>query len=417
MILGCRWLMVFSVALIGVAAGGAQGQEPLWPETVVTRERPELDPLGMHAGGFLIFPALALEELYEDNIFAVNTGEDSDFITRIKPEIDFESDWTRNALNLAVDADIGRYRDNGNEDYEDYRINADGRVEIQGNDYLQGKAGYARKHVPRNSPNDNDGIKPTVYDVSSVSAAYRFNPGRLSYRLSGALARLDYDDVKGRSGTISNDDQDRDELTATAQVSYEVLPQHSAFVRVRYIKVDYDERFDDSGLQRSSDGYDLNIGSELLLTGSVFGELYLGYITRDYEDPVLKNIEKPAAGGSLTWLPSGLTTVNLSISRRISESIVDNSSGILITEGGIVIDHELLRNLLLNVNLFTRKDDFEGIQRNDDYLIFGFGAKYLMNRYVYLSLSYDFEDRDSNTAGGVNDYTNNVLLLSIRGQL
>ena len=66
--------MVFSVALIGVAAGGAQGQEPLWPETVVTRERPELDPLGMHAGGFLIFPALALEELYEDNIFAVNTG-------------------------------------------------------------------------------------------------------------------------------------------------------------------------------------------------------------------------------------------------------------------------------------------------------------------------------------------------------
>ena len=36
-------------------------------ETVTNRSRPELDPLGMHAGSFLIYPRLGLQEAYNDN--------------------------------------------------------------------------------------------------------------------------------------------------------------------------------------------------------------------------------------------------------------------------------------------------------------------------------------------------------------
>jgi hypothetical protein len=414
---GNRWLRIFLLALIGVAAGAAQGQEPQLPETVMTRERPELDPLGLQTGGYQIFPAIAMEAAYDDNIFAVNKGKDSDFITRILPMVDFNSDWTRNALDFAIDADIAQYRDNNDEDYQDYTIGVDGRFDIQRNDYLRGKAEYARKHVPRDSPNDSNGIEPTVFDVSSVSVDYQSSSGRFTFGLGGALDRRDYDDVPSRSGTINNDDQDRDELSAIAQVSYKLLSRYSAFVQVKYTEVNYDEKFDNDGLQRSSDGYSIKIGSQLPLTGVVFGEVFGGYLTRDYDDPALKNIDELAAGGELTWLPSGLTTVIFSISRRISESTVGTSSGILITEGIVEVDHELLRNLLLNASLSTRKDDFEGIQRDDDYLNASLGAKYLMNRYFYLALNYGFEDRDSNTPGGVNDFTNNILWLNIRGQL
>ncbi len=414
---GYRRLMVLALALIGVSAGGAQGQEPLWPETVTTRDRPEFDPLGLHAGGYLVFPVVAIEELHDDNIFAVNTDQRSDLITRIKPHLDFESGWTRHALNFAVDADIGRYRDNDDEDYEDYLIGIDGRLDIQGNSYLQGEVEYTRKHVPRNSPNDNNGIEPTLYDVSSVSALYRSRPGLLSFRLGTSLDRLDYDDVAGLSGQIKNDDQDRDELSVIAQLSYELSPQQTAFIRARYEKIDYDELFDDNGVRRSSEGYEVNLGSELLLNGVIFGEIFIGYTTRDYDDPVLENIDAPSGGGQLSWQPTGLTTVTLSISHLISESIIDTSSGIFTTDGDIMVDHELLRNLLLNANLSMSKDDFRGIKREDDYLRFGLGAKYLMNRHLYLSLNYDYEDRDSNTTGGFNDYTDNILRLSIQGQL
>jgi hypothetical protein len=417
MITGTRWRMVLIITLLGVAAGVAQGQEPEWPETVITRERPELDPLGLKRGGYWILPALTLEGSYSDNIFAVNTGAESDYIMRINPWADFKSDWTRNALNFFVEADIGRYRDHDTEDYEDYTIGIDGRIDIQSDDHVEGEVGHARKHVPRKSPNDNKGIVPTTFDVSSISALYTNNPGRFSFRLGGALDRRDYDDVAGKSGTINNDDQDRDELEVGAQVSYEMFEQHSPFVRIQYNDIDYRQNFDDNGLQRSSHGYDLQFGSELFLTGVVFGEVFLGYVQRNYDDPVLEDIDQPTGGGELTWLPSGLTTVNFSISQQISESIVDTSSGIVVTEGGIVVDHELLRNLLLNARLFTRNDDFRGIVREDDYQGVGVGARYLMNRNIYLSINYLSDARDSNTPGGANDYTNKVLQLSIHGQL
>lgn len=70
-------------------------------DTVASRARPELDPLGIRAGAFLIFPELAIDEIYNDNIFAENNDETDDFITSIQPEVTIESDWSRHALAIA----------------------------------------------------------------------------------------------------------------------------------------------------------------------------------------------------------------------------------------------------------------------------------------------------------------------------
>jgi uncharacterized protein (PEP-CTERM system associated) len=107
--------------------------------------------------------------------------------------------------------------------------------------------------------------------------------------------------------------------------------------------------------------------------------------------------------------------VTFALERDIAETIVENTAGILETGGSVEVDHELLRNLLLNARLAARDDDFKGTSRNDDYLRFGLGAKYLMNRNLYLTMGYDYLDRDSNAAG--EDFTDNRFLVGIRGQL
>ena len=417
MICRYRWLMVFPLLLIEIAAGGALGQELPWPETVTTRQRPEVDALGINTGAYRIYPEVSLEIVHDDNIFAVATDEKSDLVTHIQPQVEFESDWTRNELNLTINADIAQYMDTSSENYEDYLLGIDGRVDIQKGDYLRGEAGYARKHVPRNSPNDINGIEPTLYNVSSLSVAYQYVLGRLSFRLGSALDRRDYHDVASQSGTINNDDQDRDELAAVARIGYEMWSQASAFFRARYENVKYNQQFDDSGLERSSAGNSVEIGIELPFSGVLFGEVFVGNVTRNYDDSRLENIDSPSGGGALTWQPTGLTTVNVSISRKVSESIVNTSSGILTTESSLWVDHELLRNLLLNASLTTSTDDFRGIEREDDNIEFGVSAKYLMNRNLHVSLGYVFEDRDSNTPGGTNSYTDNALRLAIKGQL
>ena len=73
-------------------------------ETVTNRSRPELDPLGMRAGSFLIYPRLGLQETYNDNIFAVESDEQDDFITLVRPQLDVRSDWTNHAVDLRAGA-------------------------------------------------------------------------------------------------------------------------------------------------------------------------------------------------------------------------------------------------------------------------------------------------------------------------
>ena len=57
-------------------------------ETVTNRPRPELDRLGVRAGGLFIYPRLGLQEFYNDNIFYTDSGEEDDFITLISPRVD-----------------------------------------------------------------------------------------------------------------------------------------------------------------------------------------------------------------------------------------------------------------------------------------------------------------------------------------
>lgn len=411
----CRLIVVL---LAAVSTTAVQALEPLRPETVTTRERPELDPLGIRAGAFWFYPAVTLEGVHDDNIYATDNDEESDFITHLRPELAIQSDWGRHELNFIAGSDIGRYNDNTDEDYEDYLVSLDGRLDVHERNNLAGRAGFAHEHESRDSPDDSArfGRDPTTYDTSSLSAAYRHRFNRLALRVGGTFDRIDYDNVTALDGsTIDNGDRDRDVSALLAQLNYELVPDYSAFLRTRYKDISYDQKYDNNGLQRSSDGYEIDVGTELFLSGVMFGEVFIGYIDRNYDDSSLKDIDDFTGGAALTWLPSGLTTVTFAVERDIAETIVGDTSGILETQGSVEVDHELLRNLLLNARVVARDEDFEGTSRNDDYLGIGLGAKYMMNRNLYLNMGYTYLDRDSNADG--EDFTDNRVMVGIRGQL
>ncbi|HEY5608680.1 MAG TPA: outer membrane beta-barrel protein, partial [Alphaproteobacteria bacterium] len=42
-------------------------------ETVMSRARPDYDPIGLRLGGFVLYPELWLQESYDSNIFATPT--------------------------------------------------------------------------------------------------------------------------------------------------------------------------------------------------------------------------------------------------------------------------------------------------------------------------------------------------------
>lgn len=386
--------------------------QPERGETVTNRPRPELDPLGLHAGGLFILPRLGLQEFYNDNIFATDGGETDDFITLISPRVDVTSDWTKHAFDLYAKAAIGRYADQTGEDFEDFSVGTNGRLDITQSANLRAGVSYDRLHEGRGSPDDVRGVEPTIFDVGSAFLTYRQLLGRFLLESGGVVDRLTYDNVRTEDGgTIINDERDRSIIGGNLKLGYEFMPGYTAFTRG---EVDY-RRYDDlccfgSQFDRDSQGYLIEVGTDFDVTAVLFGDVAIGYRSQDYDDSRFDTIGDVAGRASLTWNPTGLTTVSASIKRgEVIETTQSGSAAIFETAGRVTLDHELLRNLLLHAGVSVSDEDYQDIDRSDTYVQAGFGAKYLMNRYIQLDLSYGYLSLGSDAQGG--DFTNNTIVL------
>jgi hypothetical protein len=383
-------------------------------ETVTSRARPELDPLGMHMGSFFLYPALQVGGEKVDNIFADEQNPQADLISRLEPALTLQSDWNRHAVGGSISGVLARYRDNPSEDYDDGTAEAHGRLDVGHDSRVEAGGRFARLHEDRGSPDDVNGFEPTRYQASSVFASTSMGFGRWRMALDAATEWLFYENVPGTAGIINNKDRDRIEDEAGIELAYEFVPDRSVFARARANRRDYRAERDDFGLDRDSKGTEFVGGVRADFTGVAGGEIYAGRIAQDYEDPALPPLDATDFGATLTWNLTGLTTVGANLTRGAAETTFQGASSVRRTVANVGVDHELLRNLLLNVQAQRTDDVFDGIAREDAYDILTFGVRYLANRHLVGIVRFSEDRRDSNVAG--EDYRRKRVLLALRGQ-
>ncbi|MFZ5790034.1 MAG: outer membrane beta-barrel protein [Pseudomonadota bacterium] len=410
--------------LLAQAAAPSQGATPEGgylevprDQTVRERPRPEVEPLGIHVGSFFTYPSVTITEFYNDNVFATSSNKKGDFITEISPDLQVKSDWNNHALNFDVGAASGFYADNTDEDYTDYHALADGRLDITRDHQLTAGLGYRHEHLDRTSPDNIQSAKePVTYDLYTAALGNRNQFGRFTVEINGELDRYDYSDVQAvGGGTIDYDQLDRIATTGSAKVSYEIVPDYHAYLRTTYNNQRYDGIVPTTGLDKDSQGYEAVAGMAIDLGGITRADVFAGYQQQFYEDSSLGTIEGPSGGASLTWNVTGITTVNASLTRTLAQTIVPGAAGYYSTDAKLSVDHELLRNLLLNVFGEYDNRDYQGINRTDEVWSAGAGAQYLMNRYVWLTGNYRFDQRNSDAGG--QDYNRNVFLVGIKLQM
>lgn len=374
------------------------------------------EPLGIRTGSFLLFPKAELKEQYNDNVFATETNTRDDFITTLSPGLKLNSDWNNHALNFFARSDIGRYSSNDDENFEDFFLGADGRVDITRDTQVTAGAQANWLHEERTSQDNVTGVEPTDYTkrAFNLGASHRFN--RVSVKLNGNVDTYDFEDVRTATATINNDDRDRDEYVISGRVGYEIVPNYEAFFLASHNIREYDTARDDTGFNRDSDGYSFNAGLAFDINRIFDGDAYVGYVTQDYDDSRLKNVDGIAFGGGINWRPTQLTTVRFSVARSVMETTSSTAGGILASSGGITVTHELLRNVQLGANFKYTDYDYQGgtATRNDDVMEFGVNGKYLFTRNYYVGLGYSYRERESNLVGA--DYTENVASLTLGAQ-
>lgn len=373
-------------------------------------------PLGLRAGAFTLFPALSLAETYDDNIFATGSTRSDDFVTTLAPAIRARSDWSQHSLNFNAGAEVGRYAKSGGEDYEDFNVGADGRVDITRQTQLTAGLSFADEHEDRSSPNDVNGRTPTEYDLinGNLGLTHKFN--RVSVGLSGGASDYDYDDVGTSAGTtINNDDRDRREYVASLRLGYDIQESYEAFVRGNWNNREYDSAVDDGGVNRDSDGHGVDAGIKIDLTGVTQAEFFGGWYTQNYSDATLKDPDGTNFGARVYWTPTPLTSVRINVTRAVSETTTAGSSSTVDTTGGVKVEHELRRNILLNAGISYTDSDYQGGTRNDDLIDTGVGANYLLNRNFGVEAAYRYRINDSNDTS--QGWVRNQITIRLNAQL
>jgi hypothetical protein len=402
----------------GPLAPAAPGQPTYPSETVTQRPRPEVDPLGMRVGDFFWFPRAEFDEAYNSNIFATQSPTTSDLITVLQPSFDLLSSFPRNALNLHGGAPTQFYAGHPAQNTQDGFIGTDGRLDVTAGSSLFGSAQAAHLNVPRTSTNSPlAAAQPVTYWLYTSNAGYRQTGLRLGYQADIAVQNTQYNAVPAiGGGMLPQSPSDTTISQAALRGSYELVPDYLGYIRAAGNLTDYTHTVP-GGVRFNSTGYRTDLGLQILPRHILSGEVYAGYFSQIYQVSGLGSVSGLDAGGRLVHNVTRLTTATFTGLRTVIPSnptIGTTGTSYLATTVSGNVDHELLRNLLLNASVGYENDTYQGVSRTDKILSFGAGFKYLLNRNLYLGGSYAFQQRNSTVAG--SSYTQNILMVRLSTQ-
>lgn len=406
--------------LMAVPPLSANAQELEVPQnySVTERPRPEYDPVGLELGAFRVLPFLTGQVGYSDNVFATQTNRQGDVILGLASGLDVSSTWSRHQLRGSFQSQTDFYQRFEGESRTNYRGDVEGRLDI-GRASAIGAGGTFRRQVdPRTSPETPLNAAELVrFDVRSVFVYGYHTVNRL--RLSGRLQRtgFEFDDLQTVNfGRISLQDRDRVEYEATGRADYSISPDTSLFVEGAWNRRDFGI-IPASGVERSSAGQTFLVGVRTNITRLLRGEAAVGYLRQNYEAANVNVFGSVSTRVALEYFASPLTTFRFDASRRVLDTGVESSAGIIQTDLGVKADHELLRNVLLHVGGGYQRQAFRGLAREDRYLSAEAGARYLINRNLSAGISYNYLNGRSNDQLDGRDYSSNGIRLSLTVQL
>jgi hypothetical protein len=407
------------------------------PPSAPQAPRTPYDPIGLRLGDFFWFPRAELDEAYNSNIFATPTSTTYDLLTAFTPSFDLLSIFPRNALNLHGSSLLQVYADHPAQNTQDGFVSADGQIDVTAQSSLYGNAQVSHQHISYGSPNSPGNIaQPVTYWDYIANAGYREGGRRFSYQVDIGVEAAQYNAAPLVGGGVSPQSfQDATVSSAAVRANYEIIPDYLGYVRFGSSLYDYWHTVP-GGTRANFSTYRADVGLQIRPRHLISGEAYAGYLIQQPAQSRFGSTSTPDFGGRLTWSITQLTTLSLTGLMTFNTGTPGSTTGTLssttATPGSTTFipasagnsylsrtiaanaDHELLRNLLVNLNATYGNFTFQGISRTDNFFIVGAGLRYLVNRNLFLGGSYLFTQYTSTIPR--SSYNQNILTLRVGTQ-
>ncbi len=369
--------------------------------------------LGLRAGAFVIYPEILSGIAFDDNVFQ-GDGSDGggDVSYRLVPSLRLESDWPRHRFSLEMSSSNEFFSGSASRDIHEADIAASARIDIRERTRVDLSADYALSEDRRASADVSAAAAelPDQHDFgASAQITQRFN--RLSVSLRGAIADTTVEDTAlVGGGTQTNKDRNYYDLSGTLRGSYEVSPALQPFAEMTVSRRNYDQRTDDNGQRRDSQGYVLAGGAAINLGPILSGEIAGGFLRATFEDPSFRDIGDVFVRASVTWAPTALTTLSASVATGVEETTIVGASGAVRRTLELALRHALRQNIIVSASLTFEREDFKGSPLVEETFATALGIEYRFNRYLAAVLRYGFEDFSDNSNGGGGFTSNSVFV-------
>jgi len=309
------------------------------------------------------------------------------------------------------------FADRSDEDRFNWNIGADGQIDVTSTTALTGSLGYAQMHEDRGDANSIAAAsEPIEYTVFSATAGISQEFNYVTVSLGGEYNDYDYDDATTTAGVLIDQDfRDYEQYVEKARIAYNISPDTNIYVEGQLDQREYDQQPPVVAISRDSDGAQVVVGSEFMVTNLVEGGAYIGYQEREYDAAGFADTDGLAYGANIDWYITPLTTISFNADASVEETSLVTASGYDRQAFGVGVRHELLRTLFLDAGASYTNNDYNNDPREDDVLGLSAGLTYLVNPHFDIGLGYTYTDRDSNNAAF--DYTRNVVGLTLTGKL
>jgi hypothetical protein len=395
-----------------VAATPALAGEDTANVPVRQRSRADYDPVGVRLDAFAFYPSVTIGVQYDSNIFA-NPEPIGDWAFVTAPELRVVAD--RGDGTYVLDLGVAHYTyqkldsEERTDAYARFRLSKPIRHDIIWDAAFEA----ARRHELREDALAfTDATEPIPYrDLNAQTAVTRtFN--RFGVIVGGRIRNLHFEDVEAFE-TLPFDQSLRDGTIVTTMVKpfYDFSPGYRAYARIDLSRRDYNG---EGQQNRDSQGIDGRGGLEFRLSPLLFGSAELGYLTYDYDNPIIPDIQGLSAAARLVWLMTPLMTLTLFTQRSVAELASPDQEGRLDFSAGAQLDYEILRNLILSLEGVYKNEDFIGSVRSDDIIKLTTKLDYLLNRGFHLGLTYNFIDRSSDDPNF--DFQKHVVTFNVTAQ-
>lgn len=396
-----RRLSWFGVGLLalGVSPGArAQYVENYFPTgvpgfdrdqgvTVLSRLRPLYQEPGVRLGAYTVNARLDESVGYDSNLLGLSNGQSSGFI-KTSPSIQANSNWSRDRLGIAVSSNNYTYFSAPAQNYTDYNVSIGGGYTIGRHDLNVGYSHFRQYELGTDIAAVAT-TTPLPYDVDAIRADYTIEAGRFSFTPNADFRLFQFGNAAVIGQPTNQSFRDRTIAIGGVTTRYELSDQRSILVVLQGINSHY-TRPQAGQISPNSKSALLLAGIDYQATGLWRYRLLAGVEVRAFEASAYGTRTAPIAEANVIYTPTGLTTLTGYVRRQIEDIQSEGTAGYTFTTTGLVLDHELRRNILLQGRgNFQAAQYFQSSGTTTSYTLGG-GVNWLLNRRLRLSFDYDF---------------------------